>query len=1003
MGAGIAALRLIAGFVRSNKMLRFKVRIWLCGVALAVHAIVLFGTASNAAAGEDSGSSGNVLVVQKQTSVLVVPKQTSIPAVARQTTIVAVPKRTAARNVSNNGRARARAAYPPSARTMSLELPLKYRNFYLGDVPVKIGPGSDIAVKMSSLAAPLKKIMKPQALAALLAAGQRGSENAPPPQIQGGVIEVAKRAEGSASSAMLSHLLPVTHEQGEAITPAPPSSNASVAGAATSNDYLPLAEINKRGLDLRYNALTSELTATPTIGQQLDSDLSAGSGSEATVSSNAQQPAFVSAYVNLRMVMDYVSQSAATETGVKAPAFDIENAIRIGPLVLENEAALIPRSASNFSDVPGYDLVRRGSRLIYDSPASVIRYKAGDISPGFSGFQASPDLLGLSAERSYAQLRPGQNIKPAGQHSFRIERPSNVDILIDGAVFRRLRLQPGSYNINDLPLKPGATKITLVIEDDTGARRTLEFTHFGGQDLLAPGIDEWQIAAGVEANNLAAAAPSLSRNPFAYREPGYLWNEPAITGFYRRGLTQQVTAGAQLQADSRAAMAGGTVATQTPYGYVAVDLSGSFEAVKGPGLAARAAYELFGVRDADNRSQSFRFAAEYQSAAFTTLANYASPQDHSISLSTLYSRDLSEDLSASLSGTVYLARDPSFATAKWDTDLTFSQRFSGGLSGAFSFGYGEGGQRIAADAGCVCQTAAGGQGFRAFLRLSYRPDANSTITLAYDTPTQTPRATYAQSASSGGDAWSALLDSAYSVQGRAADIAAGASYAGNRGEIALNHAARLEGLSQSGADARSTSERTSLRLETGIAMADGAFSFGRPIRNSFAIVETHETLGGRYVSLGGKDKEIGHSDWLAPALVSDISSYAQRRVEFDVDNLPAGYDLGAGAFDFYSPYKAGYRVRAGSAYTITAMGTLIGEDGKPASLLAGSAREVDRKDGPEVQLFTNKAGRFGAQGLAAGRWIVELATEPQPTRYVIEIPDGTSGMHNAGTLKPARL
>jgi outer membrane usher protein len=168
-------------------------------------------------------------------------------------------------------------------------------------------------------------------------------------------------------------------------------------------------------------------------------------------------------------------------------------------------------------------------------------------------------------------------------------------------------------------------------------------------------------------------------------------------------------------------------------------------------------------------------------------------------------------------------------------------------------------------------------------------------------------------------------------------------------------------------------------------------------------VETHETLGSRDVLLGPKDKEIGHSDWLAPALVSDISPYTQRRVEFDVDNLPAGYDLGAGAFDFYGPYKAGYRVRAGSAYTITATGTLIGEDGKPASLLAGSAREVDRKDGPEVQLFTNKAGRFGAQGLAAGRWIVELATEPQPTRYVIEIPDGTGGIHNAGTLKPVRL
>ncbi len=725
--------------------------------------------------------------------------------------------------------------------------------------------------------------------------------------------------------------------------------------------------------------------------------------SEAAVSANAQQPALISAYLNLRLAMDYVSQSVSEETGVKSPNLDLENAVRIGPLVLENEAALIPRNAANLGDGSGYDFVRRGSRLVYDSPANIVRFKAGDLTPGFSGFQTAPDLLGLSAERSYSQLRPGQNIKPTGQHSFRIDRPSNVDILIDGGVLRRLRLQPGNYNLNDLPLKPGATKITLVIEDDTGARRTLEFTNFGGQDLLAPGINEWQIAAGVQTNNLAPPGGSVARNPFAYRDPDYLWNEPTITGFYRIGLTPQVTAGAQAQADSRVTMGGGSLSTQTPYGYVAFDLSGSFEAAKGAGLAARAAYELFGIRDTENRSQSFRFAAEYQSAAFTTIANYASPQDHAVSLSALYSRDISADLSASLSSTVYLARDTPFSPRSWDSDLTLSQRFSDTLSGAFSLGYGEGGQRVANEPACVCQTTGGGQGFRAFARVSYRPDANSSVALAYDTQTQTSRATYAQSSASGNNAWGALVDASYDGQGRAGDVAAGANYVGNRGEVSLTHASRIDGLSSSATAAKSTSERTSLRVETGIAMADGAMSFGRPIRNSFAIVDTHETLGDRDLSLGPKDKEIGHSDWLAPGLITDIAPYTQRRVEFDVDDVPAGYDLGAGAVDFHGPYKAGYRVRVGSAYTITATGTLIGEDGKPASLLSGLAREADRKDGPEVQLFTNKAGRFGMQGLAAGRWIIELATEPQPTRYVIEVPQQASGVHNAGTLKPVRL
>jgi outer membrane usher protein len=54
-----------------------------------------------------------------------------------------------------------------------------------------------------------------------------------------------------------------------------------------------------------------------------------------------------------------------------------------------------------------------------------------------------------------------------------------------------------------------------------------------------------------------------------------------------------------------------------------------------------------------------------------------------------------------------------------------------------------------------------------------------------------------------------------------------------------------------------------------------------------------------------------------------------------------------------------------------------------------------------VELFTNRTGSFGAQGLAPGKWIIEMPTEPGPTRYVFEIPDGVTGLHSAGTLKPA--
>ena len=83
------------------------------------------------------------------------------------------------------------------------------------------------------------------------------------------------------------------------------------------------------------------------------------------------------------------------------------------------------------------------------------------------------------------------------------------------------------------------------------------------------------------------------------------------------------------------------------------------------------------------------------------------------------------------------------------------------------------------------------------------------------------------------------------------------------------------------------------------------------------------------------------------------------------------------------------------------MGTLNDVRGEPIPLLAGTAREAARENGRKVELFTNRAGRFGAQGLAPGRWIIEMPTEPEPVRYVIDIPEGVKGLHNAGVLKPA--
>jgi outer membrane usher protein len=123
-------------------------------------------------------------------------------------------------------------------------------------------------------------------------------------------------------------------------------------------------------------------------------------------------------------------------------------------------------------------------------------------------------------------------------------------------------------------------------------------------------------------------------------------------------------------------------------------------------------------------------------------------------------------------------------------------------------------------------------------------------------------------------------------------------------------------------------------------------------------------------------------------------------IAVDVKELPPGYSLGTGTFDIIPPYRAGYALQVGSENSISAYGTLLRSDQQPLELTTGVARPHDRRGGAGVTVFTNQAGRFVAEGLAPGIWIIEMATEDRPTLYRIEVPKGAHGILQAGTLTP---
>ncbi len=382
------------------------------------------------------------------------------------------------------------------------------------------------------------------------------------------------------------------------------------------------------------------------------------------------------------------------------------------------------------------------------------------------------------------------------------------------------------------------------------------------------------------------------------------------------------------------------------------------------------------------------------------MGTYAAPLNYSAYVAASYSQQLPWSLMGGLSFTYYFA-DHAIASDpgnRWQADASISMPISDTVSGSISLGYG---QDQTGDTNTCCGNSQ--NGFQAFLRLAWSPDAHSTASASYDSRSQTAQTNFTQSSEQTGvGAWSATATAETQSDGQS-DVSASGSYSANRAEFYFSHGAGFDGPGYGGLTRpTSTQELTSAGVSTSLVYADGAWGMGRRVTSGFALITPHESLQGSPVVIGTAELRVAETDWLGPAVVSSATPYRQSRLTYDAPGAPAGYDLGSAAFDMKAPYKAGYKLMAGSAYTVTATGTLLDTEGLPLPLLAGEAHEANKENGRKVELFTNRTGSFGAQGLAPGKWIIEMPTEPGPTCYVIEIPDGIIGLHNAGTLKPSR-
>ncbi len=204
---------------------------------------------------------------------------------------------------------------------------------------------------------------------------------------------------------------------------------------------------------------------------------------------------------------------------------------------------------------------RLDSAYTFADVNSLRRYTLGDMITSGLGWSRPFHMEGAQI-RSDFSMRPDLITFPLPTLTGSASVPSTVQVLVNGNVVASNQVDPGPFEIPQLPVISGAGTITMTMTNAMGQQVSVTQPFYGGSALLAPGLQTYSVQTGLVRRNWG----SVSND----------YGKMAGTAFYRRGLTQKFTVEAAAEGTSGAWMAGaGGAAVVGRLGMVNFDLAGS--------------------------------------------------------------------------------------------------------------------------------------------------------------------------------------------------------------------------------------------------------------------------------------------------------------------------------------------------------------------------------------------------------------------------------------------
>lgn len=591
-----------------------------------------------------------------------------------------------------------------------------------------------------------------------------------------------------------------------------------------------------------------------------------------------------------------------------------------------------------YDSEPGIGDLQRGPfTLFHDRPNIPLRVSAGDVSTSPRGHLGMASVGGISVFTPYMQLQPLRRISPSVYQQILVREVADVEVMVNGRVIQRMRLNPGRYDLADIPLSQGANDIEVYLRYASGEEDIQRFSQFYNAQLLDAGVQDFGLTLGVVSDYTGLGGIEYSDD--------YL-----VSAYYERGISPVLTLGANGQFSDYGHIFGVNATAGTPLGALAVRLS------------------------VDDSWDAYAASAQWQARVWGSRLGATN-----LNISYDYYRDFNNRPwypEAALAGSRFLATysfhmtDRAYVQTAYVDDYTYGDQRFRQLDLSLNYSW----HRLRVSLGAMIGNSIVSRDeeeYKAYLDFTYHlynPRTNLRYQARYYSLTEQAQLGIGRASSN--YVGSTGFDVLHTENPGASQTSGRIDYTANR--------ARMGAFANYSHTADNTSYGGFVNSSFGWAGRD--FGWGRGGRGPFTVVKRH-------ASLRGSDVLVNETRFGTEAIATDINALLPARpqhraqgIEVNVPEAPVGYDWGEGRYAVFAGSVTGNVVEVGSDAFYTVLGTLLAPDGEGIELQPGRLTG----EGIEQTFFTNRAGRFIVEGLKPGRYTLILLGEPRYT-YELEV------------------